>query len=222
MKKNYIITTRPHNALLVFRYECIPDKTVWVEEKYIGAEVHCFLDRNIKNTHELSEAEMDSRDFLARSGWIVKELFEDPLWLKMPCRFRCLFSKVLKARRTAMEIAQLDGISLIAYSWEVDDTEPEAPSRPWYMRKIVLPVLCVLAVAIPNLLNYCDVDGFSNHSGYFGFGCLDSLFYAVGIEWQNMVFISVICLLLVIAVYTPIEIYYWIVKEDISLTEENK
>ena len=96
-----------------------------MEEKYIGAEVHCFLDRNIKNTHELSKAEMDSRDFLARSGWIVKELLEDPLWMKMPCRFRCLFSKVLKARRTAMEIAQLDGISLIAYSWEVDDTEPE-------------------------------------------------------------------------------------------------
>ena len=95
-------------------------------------------------------------------------------------------------------------------------------SRPWYMRKIVLPVLCVLGVASPNLLKYCDVDGFSNHSGYFGFGRLNSLFYAVGIEWQNMVFISVICLLLVIAVYTPIEIYYWIVKEDISLPEENK
>ena len=126
MNENYIITTRPRNALLVFCYECIPDKTVWVEEKYIGAEVHCFLDRNIKNTHELSKAEMDSRDFLARSGWIVKELLEDPLWMKMPCRFSCLFSKVLKARRTAMEIAQLDGISLIAYSWEVDDTEPEA------------------------------------------------------------------------------------------------
>ena len=94
-------------------------------------------------------------------------------------------------------------------------------SRPWYMRKIVLPVLCILAVAIPNLLNYFDVEGFSSHSG-FGFGCFDSLFYAVGIEWQNMVFISVICLLLAIAVYTPIEIYYWIVKEDISLPEENK
>ena len=24
------------------------------------------------------------------------------------------------------------------------------------------------------------------------------------------------------AVYTPLEIYYWIVKEDISLPEENK
>ena len=95
-------------------------------------------------------------------------------------------------------------------------------SRPWYMRKIVLPVLCVLGVAIPNLLNYCDVDGFSSHSGYFGFGCFDSLFYAVGIEWQNMVFISFICLLIAIAVYAPIEIYYWIVKEDISLPEENK
>ena len=65
-------------------------------------------------------------------------------------------------------------------------------SRPWYMRKIVLPVLCVLGVAIPNLLNYCDVDGFSNHSGYFGFGCLNSLFYAVGIEWQNMVFFFIV------------------------------
>ena len=95
-------------------------------------------------------------------------------------------------------------------------------SRPWYMRKIVLPVLCVLGVASQNLLKYCDVDGFSNHSGYFGFGRLNSLFYAVGIEWQNMVFISVICLLLAIAVYTPIGIYYWIVKEDISLPEENK
>ena len=95
-------------------------------------------------------------------------------------------------------------------------------SRPWYMRKIVLPVLFILAVAIPNLLNYYDVEGFSNHSGYYGFGCFDSLFYAVGIEWQNMFFISVICLLIAIAVYTPIEIHYWIVKEDISFPEENK
>ena len=90
------------------------------------------------------------------------------------------------------------------------------------MRKIVLPVLCVLAVAIPNLLNYCDVEFFSNHSGYFGFGCFDSLFYAVGIEWKNMVFISVICLLLAIAVYTTIELYYWIVNDDVSLPGENK
>ena len=37
MKENYIIATRPHNALLVFKYECIPDKTVWDKEKYIGA-----------------------------------------------------------------------------------------------------------------------------------------------------------------------------------------
>ena len=125
MKKNYIIPTRPRNALQVFSYECIPDKTVWFEEKYIGAEVHCFLNRDIKNNHELSEAEMDARDFLASSGWIVKELLEAPFWEKPPCWFRCLFSKVLKARRTAMEIACEDGISLIAYTWEVDDTEPE-------------------------------------------------------------------------------------------------
>ena len=125
MKENYIIPTRPRNALQVFSYECLPDKKVWFEEKYIGAEVHCFLDRDIKNNHELSEAEMDARDFLARSGWIVKELLEAPFWEKPPCWFRCLFSKVLKARRTAMEIARQDGISYIAYTWEVDDTEPE-------------------------------------------------------------------------------------------------
>ena len=125
MKENYIIATRPHNALLVFKYECIPDKTVWDKEKYIGAEVHCFLNRDIKNPHGLSKAEMDARDFLASSGWIVKELLEEPLWMKHPCRFRCLFSKVLKARRTAMKIARQDGISFIAYTWKVDDTEPE-------------------------------------------------------------------------------------------------
>ena len=95
-------------------------------------------------------------------------------------------------------------------------------SRPWYMRKIVLPVVCVLAVAIPNLLNYCDVDGFLNHSGYFGFGGFDSLFYAVGIEWQNMVFISVICLLIAIVIYSPIEIYYWIINKAASHSEEEK
>ena len=95
-------------------------------------------------------------------------------------------------------------------------------SRPWYMRKIVLPVLCVLAVAIPNLLNYCDVDGFSNHSGYYGFGCFDSLFYAVGIEWQNMIFISFVCFLIAIAIYSPIEIYYWIISEDVPLPKEKK
>ena len=125
MKKNYIIPTRPRNALQVFSYECIPDKTVWFEEKYIGAEVHCFLDRNIKNTHELSKAEMDSRDFLARSGWIVNEQLEDPLWMKPPCWFASLFSKVLKVRKMAMEVARQDGISFIAYTWEFDDTHPE-------------------------------------------------------------------------------------------------
>ena len=125
MEENYIMVTRPHNALLVIGYECIPDKNVWDEEKYIGAEVLCFLDRDIKNAQELSKAEMDARDFLAQNGWIIKELLEEPLWLKLPCRFRCLFSKVLKARRTAMEIARQDGISFIAYTWEVDDNEPE-------------------------------------------------------------------------------------------------
>ena len=95
-------------------------------------------------------------------------------------------------------------------------------SRPWYMRKIVLPVLCVLGVAIPNLLNYCDVDGFSNHSGYFGFGRLNSLFYGVGIEWQNMFFISVVCFILAIVVYSPFEIYYWIISEDAPQPEDKK
>ena len=76
MNENYIIATRPRNALQVFSYECLPDKKVWFEEKYIGAEVHCFLDRDINNSNELSKAEMDARDFLARSGWIVKELLE--------------------------------------------------------------------------------------------------------------------------------------------------
>ena len=38
-------------------------------------------------------------------------------------------------------------------------------SRPWYMRKIVLPVLCVLGVAIPNLLNYCDWMAFQITAG---------------------------------------------------------
>ena len=95
-------------------------------------------------------------------------------------------------------------------------------SRPWYMRKIVLPVLCILAVAIPNLLNYCDAEGFSNQSGYYGFGCFDSLFYTVGIEWQNMVFISIVCLILAIVIYSPIEIYYWFIKDDVPHSEENK
>ncbi|MBR2910099.1 MAG: hypothetical protein IKC05_00685 [Lentisphaeria bacterium] len=60
MNENYIIATRPHNALLVIRYECIPDKNVWDKEKYIGAEVHCFLGQDVKNTHELSNAETDA------------------------------------------------------------------------------------------------------------------------------------------------------------------
>ena len=123
MKENYIIATRARNTFLVFHFECVPDHTVWGDRT--GAEVHCYLDRNINNVQELSEAEMDARDFLARCGWIIKELLDTPRWEKMPSRFRCLFSKVLKARRTAMEIACEDGISLIAYSWKVDDTEPE-------------------------------------------------------------------------------------------------
>ena len=93
-------------------------------------------------------------------------------------------------------------------------------SRPWYMRKIVLPALCVFAVAIPNLLNYYDVEGFSNHSGYYGFRCFDSLFYAVGIEWQNMFFISLVCFFIAIVIYSPIEIYYWIISEDLPPSEE--
>ena len=34
MKENYIIATRPHNALLVFRYECIPDKNENIPEDW--------------------------------------------------------------------------------------------------------------------------------------------------------------------------------------------
>ena len=36
MKEHCIIAAKLHNALLVFSYECIPDKAVWGEEKYIG------------------------------------------------------------------------------------------------------------------------------------------------------------------------------------------
>ena len=125
MNENYIIATRPRNTFLVFHFECVPDHTVWSDRKYAGAEVHCYLDRNINNVQELSEAETAAREFLAQSGWIIKELLDTPRWEKMPSRFRCLFSKVLKARRIAMKIACEDGISLIAYTWKVDDTEPE-------------------------------------------------------------------------------------------------
>ena len=119
------IRLRPRNALLVFSFECVPDKTVWREEKYIGAEVHCYLDRNINNVQELSEAETAAREFLAQSGWIIKELLDTPRWEKMPSRFRCLFSDVLTARRVTMEIACQDGASLIAYTWEQDTAESE-------------------------------------------------------------------------------------------------
>lgn len=94
--------------------------------------------------------------------------------------------------------------------------------RPWYMRKIVLSVLCMLAIGIPNLLNYCEVEGFSNQSGYYVFGCFDSLFYAFGIEWQNMFFISLVCFFIAIVIYSPIEIYYWIIKDEVSTSENTK
>ena len=85
MKENCIIAAKPHNAFLVFSYDCIPDKAVWDEEKQLDA----------------------------------------PYWEKPPCWFRTLFSKVLKARKMAMEIARQDGISFMAYTWEVDDTHSE-------------------------------------------------------------------------------------------------
>ena len=117
------IRLRSRNALPVFSFECVPDKTVWREEKYIGAEVHCYLDRNINNVQELSEAETAAREFLAQSGWIIKELLDTPRWEKMPSRFRCLFSDVLTARRVTMEIARQDGIAFLSYSWKHDDNE---------------------------------------------------------------------------------------------------
>ena len=113
----------PKNTLLVFHFECVPDRTVWSEEEYAGAEVHCYLDRNINNMQELSEAETAAREFLAKSGWIIKELLEAPRREKIPSRFRCLFSNVSTAKRVTMEIARQDGISLLAYSWKHDDTE---------------------------------------------------------------------------------------------------
>ena len=119
------IRSRPRNALPVFSFECVPDKTVWCEEKYIGAEVHCYVDRDINNMQDLSEAETAAREFLAQSGWIVNELLEEPRWEKIPSRICCLFSKVLKARRIAMDIACQDGASLIAYTWEQDTAESE-------------------------------------------------------------------------------------------------
>ena len=68
MKEDYIIAKRQHNASGVFSYECIPDKAVWGEEKYIGAEMHCFPDRTI-SSYELFKAEWNARDFFAKSGW---------------------------------------------------------------------------------------------------------------------------------------------------------
>ncbi|MBR7143338.1 MAG: hypothetical protein IKD10_00220 [Lentisphaeria bacterium] len=121
-EKKHIISPRARNTFLVFHFECVPDHTVWGEEKS-GAEVHCYLDRNINNVQELSEAETAAREFLAQSGWIVKELLGTPRWEKMPSRFRCFFSDVLTARRVTMEIARLDGIAFLAYSWKHDDNE---------------------------------------------------------------------------------------------------
>ena len=122
-KKDQGIFLSPKNTFLVFHFECVPDHTVWGEEKYAGAEVHCYLDRNINNVQELSEAETAAREFLAQSGWIIKELLDTPRWEKMPSRFRCFFSDVLTARRATMEIARLDGIAFLAYSWKHDDNE---------------------------------------------------------------------------------------------------
>ena len=117
------IPQRPRKALLVFSYECIPDKTVWENKKYAGAEVHCFLDRDINNMQDLSEAETAAREFLSKCGWLIREQLEEPVWEKFPSRFRCLFSDVLTARRATMEIARLDGIAFLAYSWKHDDNE---------------------------------------------------------------------------------------------------
>ena len=120
-EKNHIILPRARNTFLVFHFECVPDHTVWGDRA--GAEVHCYLDRNINNVQELSEAETAAREFLAQSGWIIKELLDTPRWEKMPSRFRCFFSDVLTARRVTMEIARLDGIAFLSYSWKHDDNE---------------------------------------------------------------------------------------------------
>ena len=122
-KKDQEIFLSPKNTFLVFHFECVPDHTVWGEEKYAGAEVHCYLDRNINNVQELSEAETAAREFLAQCGWIIKELLDTPRWEKMPSRFRCLFSNVSTAKRVTMEIARQDGISLLSYSRKHDDNE---------------------------------------------------------------------------------------------------
>ena len=122
-EKNHIILPRARNTFLVFHFECVPDHTVWGDREYAGAEVHCYLDRNINNVQELSEAETAAREFLAQSGWIIKELLDTPRWEKMPSRFRCFFSDVSIAKRVTMEIARQDGISLLAYSWKHDDNE---------------------------------------------------------------------------------------------------
>ena len=60
-----------------------------------------------------------------KAVWGEEKQLETPYWEKPPCWFRSLFSKVLKARKMAMEIARQDGISFIAYTWEVDDTHSE-------------------------------------------------------------------------------------------------
>lgn len=60
-----------------------------------------------------------------KAVWGEEKQLETPYWEKPPCLFRTLFSKVLKARKMAMEIARQEGISFIAYTWEVDDTHSE-------------------------------------------------------------------------------------------------
>ncbi len=60
-----------------------------------------------------------------KAVWDEEKQLDAPYWEKPPCWFRTLFSKVLKARKRAMEIARQEGISFIAYTWEVDDTHSE-------------------------------------------------------------------------------------------------
>ena len=120
-----VIRPRRNNELLVFSYDCTPDETTHCNIDCIGAEVQCYMDVQITNEDEFAEAARRAREFIRECGWIIEKQAQSPWWIKTPGLLACLFSKAERARRIVCNIARQDGISLIAYTWKDDNTEPE-------------------------------------------------------------------------------------------------
>ena len=109
------IHPRQQDDLLVFSCECTPNES---GTSCRGAFIQVYLDVEITSKTELAIAASIAGDVLEKVGWKVKKHCDQPIWMKMPGIFSCIFSRVARKRRSVFKFARKDGVSYLAFPWK--------------------------------------------------------------------------------------------------------